>query len=92
MRSSVQLTLSSAFYACTLAVAFVLLPGARQGDLNSDGVVDRDDLELLMSRLGTRIGDPNFDARADLNGDGIVDAADLSAELHLLHGKRAHNQ
>ena len=43
-----------------------------------------DDLELVISHVGTRIGHPNFDARADVNGDGVIDAADISAELYLL--------
>jgi len=42
------------------------------GDLNNDGVVDGQDMAILLSRWGTN------DADADLNDDGVVDAADIT--------------
>jgi len=45
------------------------------GDLNGDGVVDGEDLGLLLNLWGTN------DASADLDGNGIVDGADLGILL-----------
>ena len=44
-------------------------------DLNGDGVVDGEDLALLLAAWG------DLDSFADLNGDGIVDGGDLGALL-----------
>lgn len=46
-------------------------------DVNNDGVVDDEDLDILMNAYGSTPGDPNWDPRADINGDGIVDISDL---------------
>jgi hypothetical protein len=47
-------------------------------DLNSDGLVNCDDLAIVKAAMGKRSGQAGFDARADLNHDGIVDIRDLS--------------
>ncbi|MDB5948242.1 MAG: hypothetical protein JWR65_97 [Massilia sp.] len=49
------------------------------GDLNSDGVVNCDDLAIVKASMGKRTGQAGFDARADFNHDGVVDIRDLSA-------------
>jgi hypothetical protein len=84
MRSSFQLILSSALFGGVLATGSALFLSEPQGDLNGDGVVNYDDLKLIVAHLGTRVGQPGFDPRADVNGDGVVDTADVSTELHLL--------
>jgi dockerin type I repeat protein len=84
MRSSLQLILSTALFAGVLAAGAALLLPEPRGDLNGDGIVNYDDLKLVIAHLGTRAGQPGFDPRADVNGDGVVDTADVSAELHLL--------
>jgi hypothetical protein len=48
---------------------------ARPADLNGDGVVDGNDLGILLGAWGTA-GGP-----ADLNGDGVVDGNDLGRLL-----------
>jgi hypothetical protein len=48
------------------------------GDVNSDGVVNCDDLRILRASFGKRSGAPGFDARADVNSDNIVDIRDLA--------------
>ena len=44
------------------------------GDLNSDGILDIEDLFLVARNYGKTIG---FDERADANNDGVIDISDL---------------
>ena len=53
-------------------------------DVNGDGAVDCRDLAAIRAVLGTKVGQPRFNARADINGDGVVDRQDLKAEKKLL--------
>ena len=48
----------------------------RTCDINLDGVINADDLSLILSEYMTS------DELCDLNGDGIVNASDLSNLLH----------
>ncbi len=60
--------------------AFLLTPAtACPGDLNHDGVVDIQDLSILLANYGTTSGAQPDDG--DLDGDGDVDLADLAALL-----------
>lgn len=34
--------------------------------------------KYVVSRYGTKVGDPRYDARADINGDGIIDISDTA--------------
>ena len=52
--------------------ADVETPEPIAGDVNEDGVVSLEDMELAAARLGQ-----TGENTADLNGDGVVDAADL---------------
>jgi hypothetical protein len=55
--------------------AFLLVPrGSSLGDVNLDGVVDEDDMLLLLDGWGTC---PECFCFEDLNDDGVVDANDL---------------
>jgi MBG domain (YGX type)/Dockerin type I domain len=54
------------------------------GDLNGDGVVDCNDLNIIKASFGKKAGQAGFDPRADINGDGIVNVIDLSAEAKLV--------
>ena len=92
MPSSLKLVMSIALLAGVLAVGAFLLPWKLPGDLNGDGIVNIDDLKIVIAHLGTRAGQPDFDARADVNGDGVVDIADVSAELHLLDTEASRQQ
>ncbi len=60
------------------------VPGSEsylQGDINSDGRIDRNDLTSYMNYTGLRTGDPDFEgyvSRGDVNGNGLIDAYDIS--------------
>ncbi len=61
------------------------VPPTIPGDLNGDGSVDTEDLNILPSDLGVPVSMPAnkpFDPR-DLNGDGVIDALDAQ-KLQLL--------
>ena len=47
------------------------------GDVNRDGVVDVQDLLVVVSLLGRAVGDLGFISAADLNDDGVIDLFDL---------------
>lgn len=54
----------------------VTVPQGIKGDLNSDGRVDQDDVNIILDFRNTPATGP-FDAR-DLNKDGMIDALDAS--------------
>jgi glycosidase len=49
--------------------------GAGLGDLNFDGQVDVNDVNLFAQVLGS--GNAQFNPAADMNGDGVIDNSDL---------------
>lgn len=52
----------------------VSIPSALPGDLNADGRIDQDDVNVILASLNTSAAG-SFDAR-DLNGDGVIDIQD----------------
>lgn len=67
-------------YTCTVNVATVTQPGC-DGDANNDGVVNQDDLDLVLFGFGASTGQAGFDPLADFNGNGTVDQDDLDEAL-----------
>ncbi|MBN1359486.1 MAG: DUF4465 domain-containing protein [Sedimentisphaerales bacterium] len=59
----------------------VLEPQAYEADINLDGVVDANDLDLMLSAFNSRFGQANWIARCDLAQpkDLLIDANDLAA-------------
>jgi len=53
------------------------VPRDVRGDINGNGVVDEQDLDILLDAYNTQEGDTAFNADADLNDDGKVDVRDL---------------
>lgn len=53
-------------------LSVVTLPG----DLNGDGVVNKDDADLFITQFDLAQGKPYWDSSADINGDGTVDILD----------------
>lgn len=66
-----NITVQNGSLSATVAVS---VPATIRGDLNADGKVDQDDLNILLAAIGTPVTGP-FDAR-DLNGDGVIDTKD----------------
>lgn len=60
------------FFASVTPIAFSSI----QGDLDGNGVVDMQDLAILIEAFGTYPGHPRWNDEADLNGDGKVDIVD----------------
>lgn len=61
-------------------------PPSLIGDLNDDGVIDLDDLDILQKYIGgypisqiSPLSEVEFLQRADVNGDGVVNALDIPA-------------
>jgi len=50
----------------------------KMGDVNRDGVIDGQDLNLLKASYGSKSGDPNWNPDCDLDGDGKVGLPDLT--------------
>lgn len=52
------------------------------GDVSGDGVVDQQDLEVLISNYGSP--DPSTVSKNDLDGDGDVDITDLALLVRII--------
>ena len=59
-----------------VAVDNLALPGAKSADLDGDGFVDTNDLQVIQNSWGLAPGDPGFDAAYDLNGDDLITLPD----------------
>jgi hypothetical protein len=67
-------TIVNVTYGTLSAHVNVAVPNSIRGDLNGDGRVDKDDLNIILAALNTLSTGPH-DAR-DLNGDGVINALD----------------
>jgi hypothetical protein len=65
-----------AVYADMFEPYLAFVSAANPGDLNGDGVVDRNDYNLFRAALGKRRGQAGYNERADYDGDGQVSLAD----------------
>jgi hypothetical protein len=48
-----------------------------EGDINTDGKVDQNDLRMLATAYGSTPTEPNWNLSADINGNKIVEVQDL---------------
>jgi hypothetical protein len=63
-------------------------PGAPLvGDVNGDGKVDDQDVQIVKAAMGTTAGMPGYDPRADVVRDGVVDSLDLEVVLRAMEHK-----
>lgn len=60
---------------------------ASPGDVNNDGVVDINDMNLLINVVLGKDSADTFDGRADVNNDGTVDINDLNILINLILSK-----
>lgn len=85
----------SANVKCAIPGAYVVLSisqdgegaPALKGDVNGDGVVDINDVNILVNIVLGKDDAKKYDGRADVNGDGTVDIADVDATITALLGK-----
>jgi Dockerin type I domain len=54
----------------------LLAAASQPGDLDGDGDVDNDDLNLLLVELNTAVSRSTCGVRCDLNGDAVINALD----------------
>jgi probable HAF family extracellular repeat protein len=72
-----------------LASSAMAIANPFTADLNGDGVVDCQDLAIVRSSFGARVGGPNWNPIADTNDDGVIDIRDLAyVSQHLPAGTR----
>lgn len=57
------------------------MPHLPPGDVDRDGVVDLNDLSLLLASFGSCVTDPAYDRRADLDDSDCIDIQDLALLL-----------
>ena len=68
-----------------------VVSGPLPGDLNGDGKVGCDDVDIVKASYGRSKGQAGFDPRADVNHDGVVNGYDLAFVLrHLPAGLKCH--
>jgi hypothetical protein len=53
----------------------------QNGDADQSGEVDAADIDLVISKFGSTLGDPGFNINADLDGSTEVDAADIDVAI-----------
>lgn len=54
------------------------------GDVDSDGLVDCTDVQIVKASVGKRTGQAGFDPRADLVRDGVISVQDLATVTRAL--------
>lgn len=54
------------------------------GDVNADGSVDIDDINILINIILGCDDAGNYDGRADLNGDNLIDVSDVNSILNII--------
>jgi len=61
----------------TLTPTFTPTSTGLLGDMNGDCRVDILDIMYVAGRWNTKVGDPDYDAKADLNNDGHINVLDI---------------
>ena len=57
---------------------------AINGDLNADGVVDVEDMNIIINIILNKLQDPDVKAQADINSDGVVDVEDMNTVINII--------
>ncbi|MBQ7691240.1 MAG: carbohydrate-binding protein [Muribaculaceae bacterium] len=72
---------------CKLGWLRLVPEDAVTGDLNGDGIVDVDDLNIVINIIIKKDQESGNESQADLNGDGMVDVDDLNHIINIIIGK-----
>ncbi|MBR6282999.1 MAG: leucine-rich repeat protein [Muribaculaceae bacterium] len=59
-------------------------PQYKTGDVNGDGNVDIDDINIIINIMLERDSALNYNNRADIDGDGSVDVSDMNAVINIM--------
>jgi len=83
-----RITISSGVFSDDFATSYawhlyqILFDPSRKapviGDVNGDGKVDSNDIQIVKAAMGGIAGQSGYDPRADVIRDGVVDSADLA--------------
>ena len=55
-----------------------------RGDIDGNGVVDIDDLNIVINIMVKKNPDASLEPRADIDGNGVVDIDDLNAIINIM--------
>ncbi|MBQ7690073.1 MAG: M6 family metalloprotease domain-containing protein [Muribaculaceae bacterium] len=55
-----------------------------RGDIDGNGVVDVDDLNIIINIMLNKNQEPGFAPRADIDGSGVVDVDDLNIVINIM--------
>lgn len=72
------------FDKANLTFKFASKNAGKLGDLNGDGAVDVDDMNMIINIM---LGKAEKTAEADLNNDGAVDVDDMNTIINIMLGK-----
>lgn len=81
MSTEIAFTLTAGDLAFVFTTSGMPEPAYCIGDVNGDGVVDFDDLSVVVGAYGTVVGTPGYDPYADFDHDGYIGLLDLAALL-----------
>lgn len=71
----------------TVVISLAKPSPALPGDVNGDGTVDIDDLNIIINIVLGQASAAHYDGRADVNGDGSVDIDDGNAIINRVLGQ-----
>lgn len=71
----------------TPTLNFAPIAESLRGDINSDGIVDVSDVNIVINIMLGKAQASSYTGISDLNGDGSVDVSDVNAVINIMLGK-----